>query len=450
MGVRKVLTSIGVVGPEESVNKILKVAEQFSNTRCIPFTYKSVEELPRLIRQGTPLVDQWLFSGVMNYSYALRHRLVDAEQANFPLLHGSSFFGKLLEIQQNERRLFTSFSIDTITDKEINKVLSFYELDSLKFYSIPFSEYETAEEFATFHQQLYKQKETEVVITTIRAVYDLLKERNIPVYRLTPSYLSIKLTIELLEKKAQVKHYENLRLAVIGCKVFRVGEHIDDSIFDWKYYELNLKRSLLELAKKSSGSFVDVADGLYYIFTTKGEIDVEMEAALFNCIDIYRVDHHLDIGFAIGYGQTVYHAEQNARYGLNQLSLNGSPTLLVVESKENVLQKTQKDSANALNTEELRRALRERFQDSDVNFRDVLRIALYAHKYDKQQFMVDDIAQWLDGTKRNARRILAELEHANVVEVCGKVQASTRGRPSNVYRFVDTDLFYGTGEDFDG
>ncbi|MEI3613185.1 hypothetical protein [Pseudogracilibacillus sp. SO30301A] len=444
------LSSIGVVGPEESVNKILKVAEQFSNTRCIPFTYKSVEELPRLIRQGSPLVDQWLFSGVMNYSYALQHCLVDAEQADFPLLHGSSFFGKLLEIQQNERRLFTSFSIDTITDKEINKVLSFYELDSLKFHSIPFSEYETAEEFATFHQRLYEQKETEVVITAIRAVYDLLKERNIPVYRLTPSYLSIKLTIELLEKKAQVKHYENLRLAVIGCKVFRVGEHIDDSIFDWKYYELNLKRSLLELAKKSSGSFVDVADGLYYIFTTKGEIDEEMEAALFNCIEIYRVDHHLDIGFAIGYGQTVYHAEQNVRYGLNQLSLNGSPTLLVVESKENVLQKTQKDSANALNTEELRRVLRKRFQDSDVNFRDVLRIALYAHKYDKQQFMVDDIAQWLEGTKRNARRILAELEHANVVEVCGKVQASTRGRPSNVYRFVDKDLFYGTGGDFDG
>lgn len=439
------LSSIGVVGPEESVHKILKVAKQFKYTRCIPFTYQNVEELPSLIAQGTPIVDQWLFSGVMNYSYAIQHRLVHEEQANFPLLHGSSFFGKLLEIQQNEQRLFTSFSMDTITDEEINKVLSFYELDSLTFHSIPFSEFETAEEFAIFHQRLYEQGKTEVVITSIRAVYDLLKARNIPVYRLTPSYLSIKLTIELLEKQAQVKHYENLRLAVIGCKVFRVGEQIDDSIFDWKYHELNLKRSLLELSKKSSGSFVDVADGLYYIFTTKGEIDEAMEAALFNCIDLYRVDHHLDIGFAIGYGQTVYHAEQNVRYGLNQLNSNGSPTLLVVESKENVLQKTQKDSANALNTEDLRRALRERFQNNDVNFRDVLRIALYAHKYDKQRFMVDDIAQWLEGTKRNARRILAELEHANVVEVCGKVQVSARGRPSNVYRFREQDLFYAGG-----
>lgn len=447
---KKVLSSIGVVGPEESVNKILKVAEQFSNTRCIPFTYKNVEELPSLIARGTRLVDQWLFSGVMNYSYAIQHHLVEAEQASYPLLHGSSFFGKLLEIQQNEQRLFSSFSIDTITDEEIHKVLSFYELDSLTFHTLPFSEYETAEEFAKFHQQLYEQKKTEVVITAIKAVYDLLKEKNIPVYRMTPSYLSIKLTIDLLEKKAQVKHYENLRLAVIGCKVFRVGEHIDESIFDWKYYELNLKRSLLELAKKASGSFIEVADGLYYIFTTKGEIDEEMEAVLFNCIDIYRIDHHLDIGFAIGYGQTVYHAEQNARYGLNQLSLDGSPTLLIVESKENVLQKTHKDSANTLNTEELRKTLRKRFRNSDVNFRDVLRIALYAHKYDKQQFMVDDIAQWLEGTKRNARRILAELEHANVIEVCGKVQVSTRGRPSNVYRFIDQDLFYVTGEDSDG
>lgn len=87
------LSSIGVVGPEESVNKILKVAEQFSNTRCIPFTYKNVEELPSLIARGTRLVDQWLFSGVMNYSYAIQHHLVEAEQASYPLLHGSSFLG---------------------------------------------------------------------------------------------------------------------------------------------------------------------------------------------------------------------------------------------------------------------------------------------------------------------------------------------------------------------
>src|SRR5699024_4570572 len=115
--VKKVLSNIGVVGPEESVNKILNVAQQLSNTRCIPFTYKNVEELLSLIKRGNHVVDQWLFYGVMNYSYAIQHRLVEAEQSSYPLLHGSSFFGKLLEIQQNEQRLFSSFSIDTITDK---------------------------------------------------------------------------------------------------------------------------------------------------------------------------------------------------------------------------------------------------------------------------------------------------------------------------------------------
>ncbi|HLR71283.1 MAG TPA: hypothetical protein VK085_07605 [Pseudogracilibacillus sp.] len=435
------LIYIGVIGPEESVKKILKVAKQFSIANCIPFIYQQVEEVPKLIAQGTPIVDQWLFSGIMNYSYAMKHHLVEREQADYPKLHGSSFFGKLLEIQQQEQRICKAFSIDTITDEEIQKVFSFYELDRMTFNAIPFSKYETTEEYVAFHQYLYERKETEVVITAIRGVYEQLKAKGIPVYRLTPSYVSIRITIQLLVKKAQVNHYEKLRLAVIGCRVFHMDKDTNSSLYDWKYNELHLKKSLLDLTKQSRGSFVDVADGLYYMFTTKGEIDDDIEAALLDCIDMFRVDQKIDIGFAIGYGQTVYHAEQHVRYGLNQLKSDGDPTLLIVENKENIIQKTRNDAIHTLDTKALSTALHERFKARDVNFRDVLRIALYAHKYNKEEFMVDDISQWLEGTKRNTRRILATLEKARVIEVCGKVQVSPRGRPSNVYRFTDQTLF---------
>lgn len=438
----ELFVTIGVVGPSESVDKILKVAEEFPSARCLPFIYEDVKELPNLIKQGQLLVDQWLFSGVMNHTYALKHRLVQPEQASFPLLHGSSFFGKLLEIQQKEQRIFQSFSIDHITAEEIQKVLSFYDMDHLHFETIPFSIDKEPEQIAHIHQVLYESKKTEVAITATRGVYDRLKRQAIPVYRLTPSYFSIKLSIELLIERAQVKHYENLRMAVIACQALNANENIDASLFKWKHQDLDLKKSLLTLTERLNGSFVEVADGLYYIYTTKGEIDTDIESSLMNNIASFRIHNQLEIGFAIGYGQTVLAAEQHARHGLNQLKMGGEPSLLIVQTKDDITQKVQNEE-HTLNTEAITSALQERYELKNANTRDVLRIALYSRKYNKPHFTAEDVAQWFNSTKRNARRILSELQQDAIIEIHDKTQAAPRGRPSNVYRFTDNDLFFG-------
>lgn len=437
------LVTIGVVGPAESVNKILSVAEEFPNTKWIPFIYETVTELPDLIEQGRPIVDQWLFSGMMNHMYALQHGLVKEEQANFPYLHGSSFFGKLLEIQANEGKIIQSVSIDYITAEEVQKVLSFYDLNYLNFHAIPFSFYEDRKQITRQHEKLYKDQKIEVAITAIKEVYDHLKEANVPVYRLTPSYIAIKLSIELLIKKAQSKRFENLQMAVIGCQVLNAHETIEKSIFEWKHQDLLVKKHLLTLTQKLNGSFVEIADGLYSIYTTKGEIDEEIESSLLTSIETFKLNDQLDIGFTIGYGQTVLEAEQHVRHGLSQLKADEEPYLLIVKTKKDITQKAQSDYASMLNTSELRTILQERFQLTDGNARDVLRLAFNCQRYNKQEFTADDVAQWFTNTKRNARRILLELQQAGIIEIYDKTQTTPRGRPSNVYRFSDQELLFG-------
>lgn len=438
--------TIGVVGPAESVGKILTVAEEFPNTRCIPFIYETVSEMPTLIEQGRPIVDQWLFSGIMNHMYALQHDLVKAEQASFPYLHGSSFFGKLLEIQANEGRIIQSVSIDYITAEEVQKALSFYDLNHLNFHTIPSSCNGDGIQIARLHEELYKDRKIEVAITAVKEVYDRLKESNVPVYRLTPSYIAIKLSIEMLIKKTQSKHFENAQMAVIGCQVLNASEYIEKSLFDWKHQDLVIKKHLLELTQKLNGSFVEIADGLYSIYTTKGEIDEEVESSLLTTIETFKLNQQLDIGFTIGYGQTVLEAEQHVRHGLNQLKADVEPHLLIVKTKNDITQKVRSDYANTLNTTELRTILQERFQMTDSNARDVLRLAFYCQRYKKQEFTADDVAQWFSNTKRNARRILLELQQAGIIEIYDKTQTTPRGRPSNVYRFSDQELLFGSLE----
>lgn len=440
------LVTIGVIGPAESVEKILYVAEEFPHAKCIPFIYEKVSELPALIEQGRPIVDQWLFSGMMNHMYALQYELVSEEQSNYPYLHGSSFFVKLLEIQEKEGRMIRSVSIDYITDEEMEKVVSFYNFDHLRFHTIPSSFNRDSKQIANLHEKMYKEGKTEVAITALKDVYDRLQANNVPVYRLTPSYIAIKLALELLIEKAQSKHYENLQMAVLGCQVLNAHENIDQSLFEWKHQDLLVKKDLLTLTQKLNGSFVVNADGLYSIYTTKGEIDEEIEASLLNMIETFKLNQQLEVGFTIGYGQTVLEAEQHVRHGLNQLQAGEEPYILIVKTKNDITQKVQSDYANQLNTTDLRATLQDRFQLTDSNARDVLRLAFHCQRYNKQAFTADDVAQWFSNTKRNARRILLELQQAGVIEIHERTQTTQRGRPSNVYRFSDKELLFGKEE----
>lgn len=434
------MIKIGVVGPEESVSKILIVAEEFNDVTCIPFIYDNVEEIGGLIETSNIYINQWLFSGVMNHSYATQNHLINPKIANYPMLHGSSFFESLIRIQQKEEKLFKSISIDTIQREEMEKVLSFYGMNHLNFELSPFFDYKNSEKLTLYHKKLYKENKTEVAITAIRSVYNSLVKDGIPTFRLTPSYLSIKLTIRLLIEKSQANHYKSLQLAVVGCKAFNVNDYIENSIFDWKANELHLKSSLLDLTKKLSGSFIEPADGLYYIFTTKGEISERIEDELFDNIDFLKIQHQMDVGFSIGFGDTVFLAEQHARYGLNQLTYDENPTLLVVKNKQDIEQRSKRSKANNFDITKMNTYLEKKFKGSNVNINDIIRISLYAHKHNTQHFTVEDIAGWLHGTKRNARRILSDLEKAGVIEVFDKVKTTSRGRPSNRYRLLNRKL----------
>ncbi len=57
--------------------------------------------------------------------------------------------------------------------------------------------------------------------------------------------------------------------------------------------------------------------------------------------------------------------------------------------------------------------------EEEINFRDAVRLIIYARKYNRQEFTAQDVSRWLQSTDRNGRRILANLENANLIEKCG-------------------------------
>jgi predicted ArsR family transcriptional regulator len=62
------------------------------------------------------------------------------------------------------------------------------------------------------------------------------------------------------------------------------------------------------------------------------------------------------------------------------------------------------------------------------------RVQAYVKKYSKNEFTANELAEWMQVTDRNARKILNELEKGNFVKIIGEEQPGPKGRPRKVYR----------------
>ncbi|MCP3033480.1 hypothetical protein LF817_19330 [Halobacillus sp. A1] len=430
-------TTIGVIAPHDSLERIMYVAEEFDHISFKPYPYEQLDEVKDTLLKHRYDVDQWFFSGVLNYTYAMDQHLITEEEGAYPPLHGSSFFGILLEAQLTANQVYRRVSIDTIATEEFDKILSYYKLDNLTHYNHPFERSKSPEEIIQFHTDLYEAGQTEVVITSIKDVYLQLKAKQIPVYRVTPSYLSIKMIIQFLEERAQSNLYRNSQVAIIGCRMQMNPNQPEDVTYSFKtkFQELDVRRQLLSIAEKTNGSVMQMGDGLFFIFTTRGELSKESEADLFTLIDDIRAQTNLQAKVSIGFGETVLQAEQHVSLGFRSLKDFEKPMILVVDENQSISLK-QKEDQIVYQTTELGPTWKKRMKDANLSPGVVSKILAYAKQYGRDQFSSQDLSRWLKSTERNGRRILSEMERVGIVEQAGESQSGERGRPRKVYQFV--------------
>ncbi|WP_249870310.1 hypothetical protein [Oceanobacillus saliphilus] len=427
---------IGVLGPADSVKQIMTVADEFKDTRIVPFVYENLKDIDQIIKKNLLKYDQWFFSGIMNYSYALEKKLISPESAIYPNMNGSTFFGTLLEAQLEANTVYKKISMDTITNKEIEKILSYYKLGDITYRNRPFQSYSDSEEQVAFHQQLYEQGESEVAVTFINATYAALKKIGIPVYRVIPSYLSIEQSFRLLIERARSSRYKNAQMAVIGCKVkFNTNEDIHYS-FKINYKELELRRSLLHVTEKVNGSLMQMGDGLFFIFTTRGEIDAHVESELFTSIDEIKEQENIQLTISIGFGETVSQAEQNVRNGFHNQQ-EETTSIIIIDEDQKITTKNASDETISFKTIELGDEWKQKIQSSGVSPGVVSKITAYSRQYNRPEFTAQDVSRWLQSTDRNGRRIVTLLERAGIIEQCGEIQSGIRGRPRRVFSFKD-------------
>ncbi|WP_078429081.1 hypothetical protein [Alkalihalobacterium alkalinitrilicum] len=435
---------IAIVGPEDSVQQILSFAEEFSKhekVKLLPFSYDKTEETEQIIRDNVGQIDQWLFSGQAPYYYALNKGLIQAQEATFLTLNGSSLLGTFLEIVIHEGNSVKELSLDTIQKEEIAQVQKAHALNSLNIYSYSYSGYEPAEDIIKFHQQLFEQGRSQVAVTCIKEVHYQLKKLGIPCYRVIPSELSVKRVLTLLKERGQSSRYRQSQIAILGIEVIHSDLSLEEHYYSYemKHKELDLKHILLRHAKNVHGSFVQIGDGLFFIYTTRGEVDIRFSERLrFAMLDDVFLHSNLHIRMGIGYGLTAYHAEQNVRIALRQAREYNEPTIVSVNEEKKIEEHFKNEDLELISYSEQKwgKDWEQKFKAAQLSPKVVSKIESVVQRYKNNIVTASELAQWLNRTERNARRILTELDKLGLAKILREEQVGNRGRPRKVYELL--------------
>lgn len=428
---------LGVVGPNDSIKLVKNAAKEFSNIDIIPFAYKKIEETSDIILKNKPYVDQWFFSGQAPFHYALSNRLIRKEEGSYVPLNGNSLYKTLLEAQLKEQRLFKRISLDTIQEKEVATIQD--SIQPIEVSTFPYAGYLPADEIVHFHVELYKRKEIDVAVTCIRSVFVRLKELGIPCYRVTPDVPSIQLMLQFLKERGESYWYKKAQTAILGIEVLHPSDLSEEHFFSYKmkHRELELKRLLLDYAELIRGSFVQIGDGHYYIYSTRGEMELHLQDdSLLRLMEDARLHSKLKVRIGLGYGLTALEAEQNVRLAFQYARKQDKPVIILIDEDKQVIEHFKSVDPIAYTGRVWGEEWESRLKDANISPAIVSKIQSLALHYKKTHITSQELSSWLKGTERNARRILTEMERLKLVKVSGEEQSGQRGRPKKIYEIM--------------
>jgi hypothetical protein len=430
--------NLGVIGPSDSIELVKKAARDFDNLEVFPFTYLKTEDTITIIKENKKHVDQWFFSGQAPYHLALSEGIITEEEGIYPPLNGNSLYKTLLEAQFKEQKILQKISLDTIREYEVNEIQ--HSISPLQISTFPYSGYMPAEDIIEYHMKLYEAGEIDAVITCLRAVYMRLTELKVPCYRVTPDIISIRLMLQILKERAASIWYRKAQTAILGVEVVQVSN--DDQLYSYKmkHQELELNRLLLNSAEMINGSLVQIGDGHFHIYTTRGEMDLHLkEGSLFKLIEDVKLHSKLQIRIGLGYGITALDAEQNLRMAIQYARNKETPVVIIVDENKQITENAAAYGTISYNGRLLGKEWEERLKDSQISPAIISKIQSLSQHYRKTELTSHELSLWLKSTERNARRILAEMERLGLVQVAGEEQSGQRGRPKKVFK-LNMDL----------
>jgi hypothetical protein len=430
---------IGIIGSEQFYQEIELLKVNYPRAEFIPFLYTSPLEAYKLISPNKEKVDVFLFSGIIPYFYSkevIREENITATFVPFSQLMVSL---SLFRLVHQKNIPFDRISIDLPDRKDVIDVLTHLsEENSVKhildypwIYHNDKSNHHTinVQEFVRFHERLYELSEVDYCLTSIHAVYDELKRKNIPAMFMIQTKSSTIQGIEDAIALGELKKQRQSQIAVLNIEIHCLEEmrESDNQPFN---------REIEEMSRHLNGRLVTEERFNWKIYTTRGALD------FYNHEDCFKkMIHHpkTNVYVGIGYGLSLKSAEQNAEdallYAIKKKSSTGINVWLIDESKRlmpiDVINGPEYTNAHLIkgDTHSVKRLA----EEIGLSIKNVNRMIDFLAYYPDPTFTADDFANFYHITRRTAERIIKPFyDHQLLINV-GEEKPFEKGRPRIVY-----------------
>lgn len=412
------MVNLAIIGTQDSVNLINGIIDKnFGDITYYNLVLDKVKNIKDIVDNITEDIDGIFVTGMGVYFELLKYDL------NVPISfakHDSISLIKCLEKMKSDNCLHSNarISFDIISDTTIEDIITDFNYSISKFY-IEESKPENNEDYyITKHLKLFYDNKIDYVVTSFGYIYSLFKSLDLPVYRMFPSIIDLKNSIEDLLLEIKISKLDKSKIMV-----YRFQPVNQINVLDYKKPFIKFSKSI--------DAFVDFnEDNSITIISTKNYYNNRFNMALVsNFLKEYELNNFIA---GIGSDISVKKALRNSQKALDDESNNITYFDGIAFHYYNQNEKLH--PINLITDDEIL----EISEDTGVIPKRIHQLYDAMIRLNKYEFSSCEISEILELSVRSANRIINSLVENGYGEFIDKNTQNNIGRPK---RFVKINFF---------
>lgn len=420
---------LALVGPSDSVEIMRESVKRFyPDVAFNTYVRERTEDIHEVLEQSQCECDGLLFSGIGVQESAkakgvLTKPYTQIERGAYSLIRA---FSEILRRGLS----FDRISVDVVTQQVISEVIREFGIPFGQVLSMPFATQYTEQEFLEWHRELLESDKVDLAISGFGSVYQELVDLGYPVFRMLPSSLQVRDTVEHLLGAIAARGLRSAGIAIQIIRLFRnEGNPINQ--YDRMKDEGRFFLELLDYVRAIQGSVFNIGKREYAIFSTRGVIESPVHLSLFGDLLNWSRKNNIRVCSGIGIGSTAFEAEKSARTALShcrEREQGGVYLALDDEIRGPLGEEDELRYRTRIGDDTLLRIAKE----VGITPSYVDRIRAIMDQTGKNTFDSGDLAACLGIGERSARRVLKKFLDSGHAMLVGKENSYTVGRPKNL------------------
>lgn len=421
---------IGIIGPLDSINNILKIKHEFVNDVSfnvyIAHTLKETREQIKVCQDES---DGILFTGPAVFDCVINH--IKLYKPHIFVPHNESSLYSFLLREKNLK--MKNISIDVI-EKNIAKE-SLKDTSIENFYILPHKTGDNEKTYISFHEKNIKENNVDTILTTFSPIYDYFKEKKFPVYRLYTTLFSIRNCINTLINEIKNKEIDFAKISIQIIKIDFEEKRVNK--FSILEKSLEFQKKIIPYLQLIQGAIFHNNWNEFIIFSNKGFL-MSNEAK----IEFLKLlsKNNFSIISGIGVGKTASEAEINAYEALKFSTNQKKNCFFICDEDKNIIDPTSNIDFNiGISITDEQNKINDISQKIDLSIGYINKIKNIITLYKTNVFSSDIFANYLGISNKSARRILKKLMDGGYASIVGKELKYSAGRPQNMIK-IDLDI----------